>query len=107
MRRSTVISGAPVRSRASSFSAAVVVGIDLSRRDSTPAGLPMECQHGLDPSVLGRTHCAAQGDTHLSPHWQFAGCAAPLLRHKEIESTVRYLGVEVDAALAIAEQVDV
>jgi len=31
----------------------------------------------------------------------------PLLGHKKIESTVRYLGSEVDEALAIAEQVDI
>jgi hypothetical protein len=30
-----------------------------------------------------------------------------LLGHKKIESTLRYLGIEVDDALAIAEQVDV
>jgi hypothetical protein len=30
-----------------------------------------------------------------------------LLRHHRIESTVRYLGIEVDDALAIAERVDV
>jgi integrase len=30
-----------------------------------------------------------------------------LLGHTKIESTVRYLGIEVDEALAIAEQVDV
>jgi hypothetical protein len=30
-----------------------------------------------------------------------------LLGHTKIESTVRYLGSEVDDALAIAEQVDV
>jgi hypothetical protein len=30
-----------------------------------------------------------------------------LLRHTKIESTVRYLGIEVDDALAIAEQIDV
>jgi hypothetical protein len=30
-----------------------------------------------------------------------------LLRHKKMESTVRYLGIEVDDALAIAEQVEV
>jgi hypothetical protein len=29
-----------------------------------------------------------------------------LLGHTKIESTVRYLGIEVDDALAIAEQVD-
>ena len=30
-----------------------------------------------------------------------------LLGHSKIESTVRYLGIEVDDAIAIAEQVDV
>jgi integrase len=30
-----------------------------------------------------------------------------LLGHRKIESTVRYLGIEVDDALAIAEQVDI
>ncbi len=30
-----------------------------------------------------------------------------VLGHTKIESTVRYLGIEVDDALAIAEQVDV
>jgi hypothetical protein len=30
-----------------------------------------------------------------------------LLGHTKIESTARYLGIEVDDALAIAEQVDV
>ena len=30
-----------------------------------------------------------------------------LLGHTKIESTVRYLGVEVDDAIAIAEQVEV
>ena len=30
-----------------------------------------------------------------------------LLGHTKVESTVRYLGVEVEDALAIAEQVDV
>jgi len=31
----------------------------------------------------------------------------PLLGHTKIESTVRYLGIEVDDAVAMAEQVDV
>ena len=30
-----------------------------------------------------------------------------LLGHTKIESTIRYLGIEVDDALSIAEQVDV
>jgi hypothetical protein len=29
------------------------------------------------------------------------------LGHTKVESTVRYLGIEIDDALAIAEQVDV
>ena len=29
-----------------------------------------------------------------------------LLRHRKLESTVRYLGIEVDDALAMSEQVD-
>jgi hypothetical protein len=29
------------------------------------------------------------------------------LGHRKIESTARYLGIEVDDALAIAEQVDI
>ena len=33
--------------------------------------------------------------------------ASSVLGHRKIESTVRYLGIEVDDALAIAEQVDV
>ncbi len=36
-----------------------------------------------------------------------SGYAAVLLGHTKIESTVRYLGIEVDHALAIAEQVDI
>jgi hypothetical protein len=30
-----------------------------------------------------------------------------LLEHSKVESTVRYLGIEADDALAIAEQVDI
>ncbi len=30
-----------------------------------------------------------------------------LLGHTKVESTVRYLGIEVDDALAVAEQIDV
>jgi integrase len=47
-----------------------------------------------------------EGNSNLSPDRQFAG-GPLLLGHTKIESTVRYLGIEVDDALAIAEQVDV
>jgi len=42
----------------------------------------------------------------LPTHGQSQGCPASAW-HTKIESTVRYLGIEVDDALAIAEQVDV
>ena len=35
------------------------------------------------------------------------GAVQLLLGHTKIESTVRYLGIQVDDALAIAEQIDV
>ncbi len=33
-------------------------------------------------------------------------CQQLLLGHRKLESTVRYLGIEVDDALAMSEQVD-
>jgi hypothetical protein len=45
-----------------------------------------------------------KGDANLQTHRKLASRA---LGHTKIESTVRYLGIEVDDALAIAEQVDV
>jgi hypothetical protein len=49
-------------------------------------------------NALAATH---KGYVDLPAHRQSAGRAA------KIESTVRYLGIEVDDALAIAEQVDI
>ena len=43
---------------------------------------------------------------NLPADWQ-SQAVQLLLGHTKIESTVRYLGIEVDDALAIAEQVDV
>ena len=47
-----------------------------------------------------------EGYPDLSAHRQLAGRSALVGSHK-IESIVRYLGIEVDDALATAEQVDV
>ncbi len=49
---------------------------------------------------------AYEGDADLPPHRESARRPA-FARHTKIESTVRYLGIDVDDALAIAEQVDV
>jgi integrase len=56
---------------------------------------------GLDPRLFG---------THSLRRTKATGnlrAVQLLLGHTKIESTVRYLGIEVDDALAIAEQVDV
>jgi site-specific recombinase XerC len=67
----------------------------------------MDRQHWTGPELLRDALAAPnQGDTH---HRRTGNLRAVqlLLGHKKIESTVRYLGIEVDDALAIAEQVDV
>jgi integrase len=62
---------------------------------------------GLDPHVFG-THSLRRTKAILI--YRRTGnlrAVQLLLGHRKIESTVRYLGIEVDDALAIAEQVDV
>ena len=62
---------------------------------------------GLDPHLFG-THSLRR--TKASLIYRRTGnlrAVQLLLGHTKIESTVRYLGIEVDDALAIAEQVDV
>jgi integrase len=62
---------------------------------------------GLDPHIFG-THSLRR--TKAALIYRRTGnlrAVQLLLGHTKIESTVRYLGIEVDDALAIAEQVDV
>jgi integrase len=62
---------------------------------------------GLDPHLFG-THSLRRTKATLT--YRRTGnlrAVQLLLGHTKIESTVRYLGIEVDDALAIAEQVDV
>jgi integrase len=62
---------------------------------------------GADPKLFG-THSLRR--TKATLIYRRTGNLRPvqlLLGHTKIESTVRYLGIEVDDALAIAEQVDV
>ena len=61
---------------------------------------------GLDPHLFG-THSLRRTKATLS--YRRTGnlrAVQLLLGHTKIESTVRYLGIEVDDALSIAEQVD-
>ena len=55
------------------------------------------------PASMAPTRC----DGLRRPPNRQPPSGAALLGHRKIESTVRYLGIEVDDALAIAEQVDV
>jgi site-specific recombinase XerC len=62
---------------------------------------------GLDPLLFG-THLL--GRTEATLIYRKTGnlrAVQLLLGHTKIESTVRYLGIEVDNALEIAEKVDV
>lgn len=57
---------------------------------------------GLDPHSLRRTKA-----TLIYKKTGNLRAVQLLLGHTKIESTVRYLGIEVDDALAVAEQIDV
>ena len=62
---------------------------------------------GLDPCFYG-TH--SQRRTKATLIYKKTGnlrAVQLLLGHTKIESTVRYLGIEADDALAVAEQIDV
>jgi integrase len=58
----------------------------------------------LDPCMFG-THSLRR--TKATLIYRRTGNLRAVQGHSKIESTVRYLGIEVDDALAIAEQVDV
>lgn len=62
---------------------------------------------GLDPHFFGTHSLRRTKATLIYRHTGNLRAVQLLLGHTKIESTVRYLGIEVDDALAIAEQVDV
>jgi integrase len=62
---------------------------------------------GLDPSVYGTHSLRRTKATLIYKRTGNLRAVQLLLGHTKIESTVRYLGIEVDDALDIAEQVDV
>ena len=62
---------------------------------------------GLDPALSG-THSLRR--TKVALIYRRTGnlrAVQLLLGHTKLESTVRYLGIEVDDALSISEQVDI
>jgi len=62
---------------------------------------------GLDPRLFGTHSLLRTKATLIYRRTGNLRAVQLLLGHTKIESTVRYLGIEVDDALAIAEQVDV
>jgi integrase len=61
----------------------------------------------LDPNLFGTHSLRRTKATLIYRRTGNLRAVQLLLGHTKIESTVRYLGIEVDDALAIAEQVDV
>ena len=64
-------------------------------------------QRCLDPRFFGTHSLRRTKATLIYRRTGNLRAVQLLLGHTKIESTVRYLGIEVDDALAIAEQVDV
>jgi integrase len=62
---------------------------------------------GLNPNFFGTHSLRRTKPTLIYRRTGNLRAVQLLLGHTKIESTVRYLGIEVDDALAIAEQVDV
>src|SRR5471032_3328747 len=62
---------------------------------------------GLDPRLFGTHSLHHTKATLIYRRTGNLRAVQLLLGHTKIESTVRYLGIEVDDALAIAEQIDV
>jgi integrase len=62
---------------------------------------------GLDPCCYGTHSLRRTKATLIYKKTGNLRAVQLLLGHRKIESTVRYLGIEVDDALAVAEQIDV
>jgi integrase len=62
---------------------------------------------GLDPKIFGTHSLRRTKATLIYRRTGNLRAVQLLLGHTRIESTVRYLGIEVDDALSIAEQIDV
>jgi integrase len=62
---------------------------------------------GLNPSLFGTHSLRRTKATLIYRRTGNLRAVQLLLGHSKVESTVRYLGIEIDDALTIAEQVDV
>jgi hypothetical protein len=100
-------SGSPpsTLARADTCSQAVATESRTCRRGNTPASsIDRRTAPGLIPRHMARTLCAERRPhrfTRRPAICEQCGCC-----HTKLESTVCYLGIEVDDALSISEQVD-
>jgi integrase len=62
---------------------------------------------GLDPAICGTHTMRRTKATLIYRRTKNLRAVQLLLGHTKLESTVRYLGIEVDDALEIAEQTEV
>jgi integrase len=70
-------------------------------------GLRRKSRTGFDQKLFGTHSLRRTKATLICRRTGNLRAVQLLLGHTKIESTARYLGIEVDDALAIAEQVDV
>ena len=77
-----------------------------TRQYSRIVGSWVECI-GLDPAAYGAHSLRRTKATLIYRRTRNLRAVQLLLRHTKLESTVRYLGIEVDDALEIAEQTEV
>ena len=62
---------------------------------------------GLDPSLYGTHSLRRTKATLIYRRTGNLRAVQLLLGHTKIESTVRYLGVEIDEAIELSEQIDI
>ena len=82
-------------------------GMNLTTRQYARLVSEWAASIGLDPLQFGTPSLRRKKATLIYKRTGKLRAVQLLLGHTKIESTVRYLGIEVDDALAIAEQVDV
>jgi integrase len=82
-------------------------GLSMSTRQYARLVSEWIASVGLDPSLFGTHSLRRTKATLIYRRTGNLRAVQLLLGHSKIESTARYLGIEVDDALAIAEQVDV
>jgi integrase len=81
--------------------------IRVTQSCENPAPMEWLSMIGLDPCSYGTHSLRRTKATLIYKKTENLRAVQLLLGHTKIESTVRYLGIEVDDALAVAEQIDV